>query len=177
MLGLESNYECRNNYWYDKERDKNSALETIRKKGVKERRRTKRRGNRREKHFPLQPNVHPFPHLPSPLRILSIPLSSTHAFPSSFSPIFSSYFFPPPPLPPMSMWMALYHCARLSLSPCLSVWVQSCGRSEPCIVENACVWVYRETRLRRTMRELLELFCIVSMGACVHVCLCVLKYA
>lgn len=110
----------------------------------------------------------------SPLRNLSIPLSSAPALPLLLL-LLLLFFLPPPPL---SMWMALYHSASLSLS--VRVCVQSCGRLETRIVENACVWVYRKTRLRRTMRELLELFCFVSMGTqhvlvcvCVHACVCV----
>lgn len=96
----------------------------------------------------------------SPLRNLSIPL-----FLCSCIPLLQPF---PPPLLFLSMWMALYHSASplslyfsLSLSQC----VQSCIRLETCIVESACVWVHRKTHLRRTMRELLELFCIVSTGA------------
>lgn len=96
----------------------------------------------------------------SPLRNLSIPL-----FLCSCIPLLQPS---PPPLLFLSMWMALYHSASplslyfsLSLSQC----VQSCIRLETCIVESACVWVHRKTHLRRTMRELLELFCIVSTGA------------
>lgn len=95
--------------------------------------------------------------------------------PSGICPFLSPPLLPPPPLfpPALSMWMALYHSARLffplSFSLSLSVCVQSCGRSEACIVESQCMWVYRKTHLRRTMRELLELFCIVSIDMCMRV--------
>lgn len=163
MLGWESNYGSRNNYWYDKE-----------KGDPEEERRGRRRdggqndGGRELKNNVSSlppPSIHPFPpsaFLPSGICPFLSPLLLLS--PSSFS------FFSPPPS--LSMLMALYHSATLSLSLSPSVGVQSCGRSETCIVESARVWVYRKTRLRRTMRELLELFYIVSMGACVFVFVC-----
>lgn len=91
-------------------------------------------GENQKTMFPLS---HPLPFTPSP-HLPFFPQESV------YSSLLRSYSPPPPPLfspPPLSIWMALYHNASLSpsLPLSLSACVQSCGRSETCIVENACV--------------------------------------
>lgn len=111
-------------------------------------------------------SVPPPPFTPSP----HLPFSPQESVYSSFPLLLHP---PPPTLPPPTSFPkyvdgTLPQCQpslTLFLSLSLSQCVQSCIRLETCIVESACVWVHRKTHLRRTMRELLELFCIVSTGA------------
>lgn len=76
-------------------------------------------GENRKTRFPLS---HPPLFTPSPNLPFS-PQESVHSslLYSCFPLLLIVLFFPPPPPPPLSMWMALYHSASLSLSLSVSV--------------------------------------------------------
>lgn len=103
----------------------------------------------------------------SPLRNLSIPLSSPLPL------------LPPPLFPCGCHSTTVPACPphpSLSLSVSESVFSHVVGQGHVSWKMHVYVWVYRKTHLRRTMRELLDLFCFVSMGIQhVLVCLCVCR--